>query len=268
MRYACVLNGAKSFNAFLDLVCEAEAARWDAFFLPDGLAIKNFELFDPWVMMGAIAARTTRIRFGAMITPVSRRRPWKLAKECVTVDHLSNGRLIFAAGLGACPDDDGFSTVGEAVDIKVRAQRLDEGLEIMDGLWKGEEYSFSGEHFKVDKMSMIPGPLQKPRIPIWVVGVWEKPKSLRRALAWDGLIPQRFKDQRPFSPDDIRKIAEYAAKNRGASKGPIEIVSGGSTGGKKSKRASEIVKPFGEAGATWWVEFEPTLDRIRQGPPV
>ena len=268
MRYACILNGAKSFNAFLDLVSEAEAAGWDGFFLPDGLAIKNFELFDPWVMMGAIAARTTRIRFGPIITPVSRRRPWKLAKECVTVDHLSKGRLIFAAGLGACPDDEGFGKVGEEVDIRVRAQRLDEGLEIMNGLWKGKEFSFSGEHFKVDKMSMIPRPLQKPRIPIWVVGVWEKPKSLRRALAWDGLIPQRFNDHRPFSPDDIRKIVEYATENRPARKGPIEIISGGLTAAKKSKRASEIVKPFAEAGATWWLEFEPSLARIRQGPPV
>jgi hypothetical protein len=91
---------------------------------------------------------------------------------------------------------------------------------------------------------------------------------MRRALAWDGLIPQRFKDHRPFSPDDIRKIAQYVAENRPAGKGPIEIVSGGSTGRKKSKRASEIVKPFSKAGATWWVEFEPTLERIRQGPPV
>jgi alkanesulfonate monooxygenase SsuD/methylene tetrahydromethanopterin reductase-like flavin-dependent oxidoreductase (luciferase family) len=268
VQYACVLNGAKSFNAFLDLACEAEAAGWDGFFLPDGLAIKNLELFDPWVMMGAIAARTTRIRFGAIITPISRRRPWKLAKECVTVDHLSNGRLIFAAGLGACPDDEGFGNVGEALDIKVRAERLDEGLQIIDGLWKGKEFSFSGKHFKIDRMSMIPRPLQKPRIPIWVVGVWEKPKSMRRALAWDGIVLQRFNDHRPFSPDDIRNVVDYVAANRPAGKGPLEIICGGSTGGKKSKSASEIVKPFGEAGATWWLEFEPTLARIRQGPPT
>ena len=116
-------------------------------------------------MMGAIAARTSCIRFGAMITPVSRRRPWRLAKECVTVDHLSNGRLIFAPGQGACPDDEGFSKVGEAVDIKVRAQRLDERLEIIDGLWKGKEYSFSGEQFKVDKMSLIPAAASKAAYP-------------------------------------------------------------------------------------------------------
>lgn len=268
MRYACVLNGARSFNAFLDLVCEAEAAGWDGFFLPDGLAIKGIQLFDPWVMMGAIAARTSRIRFGAMITPVSRRRPWKLAKECATVDHLSKGRLIFAAGLGACPDDEGFGNVGEAVDIKIRAQRLDEGLEIIDGLWTGKPYSFSGEHFKVDKMTLTPRPLQKPRIPIWVVGVWAKPKSMRRALLWDGIIPQRFNDQRPFLPDDIRRIDEYAAANRPAGRKPIDIVAGGLTGRKKSERASELVKPFSKAGATWWVEYEPTLKRIRQGPPL
>ena len=268
MHYACVVNGAKNFNAFVDLACEAEAAGWDGFFLPDGLAIANIDLFDPWVMMGAIAARTTRIRFGPMITPVSRRRPWKLAKECVTVDHLSNGRLIFAAGLGACPDDEGFTKVGESVDIRMRAERLDEGLQIIDGLWKGKPYSFAGQQFRIDGMSMVPPPLQKPRIPIWVVGVWEKPKSLRRALAWDGLIAQRYNDHRPFSPDDIRKIVEYAAQNRPAGKGPLEIVCGGSTGGKKASRASEVVKPFADAGATWWVESDPALARIRQGPPV
>lgn len=137
----------------------------------------------------------------------------------------------------------------------------------MDGLWKGKPYSFSGEHFKVDKMTMS-RPLQKPRIPIWVVGVWEKPKSMRRALAWDGIIPQRFNDQRQFSRDDIRRIAEYAAENRPPGRKPIDIVAGGLTGRKKAERASELVKPFSEAGATWWVEFEPTLQRIRQGPPL
>jgi alkanesulfonate monooxygenase SsuD/methylene tetrahydromethanopterin reductase-like flavin-dependent oxidoreductase (luciferase family) len=268
MHYACVVNGAPSFSAFLDLACEAEAAGWDAFFLPDGLAITNIELFDPWVMMGAIAARTTRLRFGAMITPVSRRRPWKLAKECVTVDHLSNGRLIFAAGLGACPDDEGFGRVGEAVDIKVRAERLDEGLEIIAGLWTGQPYSFSGQHFKVDGMTMVPAPYQKPRVPIWVVGVWQKRKSLRRALAWDGLIAQRYNDHRPFSPDDIRRIVDYAAQNRPPEKGSFEIVAGGVTGGNKSKLPADIVKPFADAGATWWVESDPNLARIRRGPPV
>src|SRR6266850_1526244 len=141
MRYACAINGAETFNAAVDFACEAEQAGWDGFFLPDGIAIGDYPLFDPWVVMGAIAARTSRIRFGTMITPVSRRRPWKLARECVTVDQLSKGRLILAVGMGAANDDGGFRKVGEAMDLKIRAERVDEALAIIDGLWTGKPYT-------------------------------------------------------------------------------------------------------------------------------
>ena len=99
----------------------------------------------------AIAVRTSRIRFGPMITPLSRRRPWKLARECVTVDRLSNGRLIFTAGMGAATDDGGFHKVGEAMDLKIRAQLVDEGLYIMDALWKGQPVTHAGEHYRGQK---------------------------------------------------------------------------------------------------------------------
>jgi alkanesulfonate monooxygenase SsuD/methylene tetrahydromethanopterin reductase-like flavin-dependent oxidoreductase (luciferase family) len=142
MRYAYSINAGDDFNAVIDLACEAEQAGWDGFFVPDGIAIDvpnlgPLPLFDPWVVLGAIAARTSRIRVGTMITPVPRRRPWKLARECVTTDHLSKGRLILSVGLGAAKDDAGFYKVGEAMDLRVRAERLDEGLAIIDGLWKG-----------------------------------------------------------------------------------------------------------------------------------
>jgi len=228
VRYGCVINGAKTFNAAVDLACAAEEAGWDGFFLPDGLAILKYPLFDPWVLMGAIAARTKRIRFGTMITPVSRRRPWKLARECVTADHLSGGRLILAVGMGAASDDGGFNKVGEATDLRVRAKRLDEGLEIINGLWKGIPYSFSGEHYRIDNMTMLPRPVQKPRIPIWVVGVWGKPKSMRRALSWDGIIPQKFRDWHPLTPDEVEKLSAHVAAHR-PGKTPFEIICGGST---------------------------------------
>jgi alkanesulfonate monooxygenase SsuD/methylene tetrahydromethanopterin reductase-like flavin-dependent oxidoreductase (luciferase family) len=196
MRYAYCINAGDDFNAVIDLACEAEQAGWDGFFVPDGIAIDvpnmaPFPLFDPWVLLGAIAARTSRIRVGTMITPVSRRRPWKLARECATADHLSKGRLILSVGLGAATDDAGFYKVGEAMDLRVRAERLDEGLAIIDGLWKGTALTFAGKHFRLEGMTMIPSPVQKPRIPIWVVAVWQKPKSLRRMLSWDGVIPQK-----------------------------------------------------------------------------
>jgi len=267
MRYAIAINGAESFNAVVELVCEAESAGWDGFFLPDGISVGEYPLFDPWVMMGAIASRTSRIRFGPMITPVSRRRPWKLARECVTVDHLSKGRLVLTVGMGAAADDGGFCKVGEAMDLKVRAQRTDEALEIINGLWQGKPCTFSGEHFHVDNMVMIPGPVQTPRIPIWIVGVWDKPKSMRRALSWDGIIPQKFRDWHPLSADEIRKVSDYVVRNRNG-QGSFEILCGRSSGGKKAKQASKIVQPYIDAGATWWIEPDPSLERIRQGPPV
>src|SRR6266704_876596 len=162
MRYACGINGAETFNAAVDLACQAEEAGWDGFFLPDGISIGTYPLFDPWVVMGAIAIRTQRIRFGTMITPISRRRPWKLARECVTVDQLSKGRLILTVGMGAAEHDGGFHKVGEAMDLKVRAQRVDEGLEIIDALWKGKPCTFAGEHYRVDAMTMLPRPVQQP----------------------------------------------------------------------------------------------------------
>ena len=279
MRHAYCINGFEDFNANVDLACEAELAGWDGFFLPDGLALEVPEygplpLFDPWVVMGAIAVRTTRIRFGTMITPISRRRPWKVARECVTVDRLSDGRLIFTVGMGAAKDDSGFNKVGEAMDLKVRAQRVDEGLTIINGLWTAKPFSFAGQHYHVDNMTMVPGPAQSPRIPIWVVGVWTKPKSMRRALAWDGIIPQRFNDWKPFEPDDIRAIRDYIAEHR-TSNAPFDIIAGGVTDEKNAARASEQARAFADAGATWWVEgdmgslsFEKLRKRLRRGPPA
>jgi alkanesulfonate monooxygenase SsuD/methylene tetrahydromethanopterin reductase-like flavin-dependent oxidoreductase (luciferase family) len=274
MRYGYCINGFEDFNANIDLACEAEEAGWDGFFVPDGLAIEvpdqgPLPLFDPWVLMGAIAVRTTKIHFGTMITPLSRRRPWKVARECVTVDHLSKGRFILGAGLGAATDDGGFHKVGEAMDVIVRAEQLDEALAIVDGLWKGEPYTFNGRHFQVDNLRMLPLPFQSPRIPIWVVGVWGKPRSMRRALAWDGIIPQRYKEWQPFTADDIRRIRDYVLAERLNAR-RLEIVAGGLTGSDANG-----VRAFAEAGATWWVEgdmgtlsFEKVRERLRQGPPA
>jgi len=174
-------------NAASELAQEAEAAGWDGVFIADAMDIgmpnsPPFPWFDPWIVLAAMAMRTERIRIGTMITPVPRRRPWKLARETVTLDQLSNGRLIFGAGLGAAEHDGGFYKVGEAMDLKIRAERLDEGLAILAGLWSGKPFSFSGHHYRVQEMTMLPPPVQSPRIPIWVPGVWTKEKSMRRAL--------------------------------------------------------------------------------------
>jgi alkanesulfonate monooxygenase SsuD/methylene tetrahydromethanopterin reductase-like flavin-dependent oxidoreductase (luciferase family) len=74
------------------LAAEAEAAGWDGVFTWDGISIGVTDTYDPWVVMSAMAMRTERVRLGAIVTPPARRRPWKLARETVTLDHLSNGR--------------------------------------------------------------------------------------------------------------------------------------------------------------------------------
>ncbi len=253
-----------------ELACEVEQAGWDGAFYWDGIYIgEGWEIYDPWVVMAAMAMRTERVRIGAMLTPPARRRPWKLARETMTLDHLSGGRLVLPVGLGAL-DDGGFSKVGEPTDRKVRAQLLDESLEIVTGLWSGEPFSFEGEHYRFEEMTFIPPPVQSPRIPIWVVGAWPSKKSMNRALRYDGILAYTTRGE--VTPEDIREIKRYVEENRDG-EGPFDIVWEGETPGDDPDRAASIVGPFAEAGVTWWIESpwslsgEPLRTRIEQGPP-
>src|SRR6476620_4646651 len=122
MRYGFVIPRGDLWT-HIELAEEIEASRWDGVFVADSV----FGL-DPWVMLAAIATRTKRVRIGTLLTPVSRRRPWKLASETATLDQLSNCRVVISVGMGAI--DTGFDKVGEETDRKIRGQLLDEGLEL------------------------------------------------------------------------------------------------------------------------------------------
>lgn len=258
----------------------AETAGWDGIFVPDGIAIQGFKgepmaMYDPWVMLAAIAAKTQRIQMGPLIAAVPRRRPWTLAKQTSTLDRLSNGRLILAAGLGAAPDDGGFSKVGEPLDLKTRAELMDECLAIVDGLWTGKPCSFTGKHYRVDDMIMFPPPVQKPRIRTWIVGVWPKEKSMNRVLRWDGVVVQKYKGQpgQKTDPEDIKAVRDFVEKNRKSSNA-FDIVVGGVTPKKDPKSVLPYAKSLADAGATWWIEEmwglqeKDYLPRIQQGPPA
>ena len=162
--------------------------------------------------------------------------------------------------------------MGESMDLKVRAQKLDEGLAILEGLWTGKPFSFTGEHYNVKDMSMLPSPVQTPRIPIWVVGVWSKPKSMERALRWDGIIPQKYKSMERLTSAEVQQLKQFVDENR-SSPDPFDIISGGQTPGGDRKRAANRVRPFAKAGATWWLEslmtssWDKLRKRIKQGPP-
>ena len=253
----------------------AEEAGWDGVFLPDCISIETetipaMPFYDPWVALALIAAHTKTIRLGTLLTAIPRRRPWKLARETGTLDHVSNGRVILSIGLGVPQDDGGFYKVGEPEDLKIRAELMDEGLEVLAGMWSAKPFSFAGRHYQVHRMTMLPPPVQKPRIPVWVVGVWPKPKSMNRVIRWDGVIVQKYKGSPNdvAKPEDTRAVREWVDKNR-AAKGPFDLVVGCATGARPNLKT---LRQHTEAGATWWIEMmwdkhTKVRERLRQGPP-
>ena len=271
MRYGFIIPRGDP-RTVADLAREVEEAGWDGAFYYDGIYVgEGWELYDPWVVMAAMAMLTRSVRIGAMLTPPARRRPWKLARETLTLDHLSGGRLVLPVGLGAV-DDGGFSKVGEPTDRRVRARLLDESLEILTGLWSGEPFHYEGEHYRLEEMTFRPPPVQRPRIPIWVVGAWPSKKSLDRALRYDGLLAYTMRGE--VTPEDIKAIRGYVEENRGTD-GAFDIVWEGTTPGDDPEQAASVVRPYAEAGITWWIESmwsapnepEDLRARIRQGPP-
>src|SRR5207249_2164057 len=135
----------------------------------------------PWVVLAAIAVRTSRIRLGAMLHPLPWRRPWLFARDAATLDLLSGGRLILPVGLGAVGDEEfqrGLTNAGEPTDRRLRAERLDEGLDIVTALWRGEPVTYRGKHYRLEEFKLDAVPLQAPRVPIWVVGIWPRSRSM------------------------------------------------------------------------------------------
>lgn len=275
MKYGFVLPYGDARTA-ADLAQAAEAAGWDGFFVWESVWG-----WDAWVMLAAAATRTERIRLGTMITPLSRMRPWKLASETVTLDHLSAGRVILSVGLGAV--DTGFEAFGEVTDRKTRAELLDEGLDILAGLWHGQPFNYAGKHYRLKETRFYPPPppIQQPRIPIWVVGAWPRMKSMRRVLRYDGLLPNVMDDNHQhiqMTPDHVRDMKIFVDANR-STVTPFDIVVEGKTPDDDREQAARVIKPWIDAGATWWLEamwdvldqvdrLTPALTRIRQGPPA
>lgn len=263
-------------NLVADLARESEDAGWDGFFLWDHINYKledtseSLSIADPWIQLAAIAVRTNAIKLGPMVTPLARRRPWKLARETVTLDHLSGGRLILGVGLGG--DSDGeYSDFGEPADPRVHGAMLDEALAVLTRLWSGEEVSYQGEHYQLSQVRFLPTPVQTPRIPIWVAGIWPHKKPFRRAAQFDGVYPQQRGGT--LTPEDYREILTFIQSQR-TQTGPFEVLTRGRTSGTDQAADMAHVAAYAQAGVTWWLEqFRPqnTLDevrqRIQQGPP-
>jgi alkanesulfonate monooxygenase SsuD/methylene tetrahydromethanopterin reductase-like flavin-dependent oxidoreductase (luciferase family) len=273
MKHGFVLPSGNARTA-AHLAYEAEQAGWDGFFV-----FEPVWGVDAWVSLTAAAMRTERIRLGTMLSPVSRMRPWKLASETATLDDLSGGRVILSVGLGAI--DTGFVTFGEVTDRKQRVELMDEGLDVLTGLWRGQPFSYDGQHYHImsTEFAPPPRPVQQPRIPIWVVGAWPFEASMRRALRYDGLIPMVRGENgrmRQPAPDELREIAAKIAERRGNAS-PFDIVVEGTTPADDRAKASAAMREWADAGATWFNEamwmvggpdaVEQFRRRIAAGPP-
>jgi alkanesulfonate monooxygenase SsuD/methylene tetrahydromethanopterin reductase-like flavin-dependent oxidoreductase (luciferase family) len=260
----------------------AEAAGWDALFLWDHIVHdKRYQrsFGDPWMLLTAAALATKRIKLGTMVTPVARRRPQQLARQVSTLDNLSGGRVIFGAGLGG-PIEDEYGSFGEPTDPSLLAERLDEGLYLLNRYWSGESVTHDGRHYHVRDVILLPRPVQRPRVPVWIGGFWPHRVPMRRAARWDGAVPLFLSARHGYPPpvDEVRDLVAYVRAHRDGDPGqPFEVVVGGASP-TNAANARDLLGPLIEAGATWWDErrpiddgierLEPVMRRIEVGPPT
>lgn len=220
LRYAVHAPSFAEPDALVELAVLAERSGWDGYLLWDhilGSTVLPMPIADSWVVLGAVAGATSRIRIGTAVTPVARRRPWKLAREVTTLDRLSHGRAILGVGLGK-PLDAEYGAFGEPTDPRRLAGRLDEGLSVLDGLQSGEPLRFAGHHYRVDGATFLPRPMQLPRVPVWVACPGPRGRPIQRAARWDGAIVLQTDGDDVVAPDPgaIREVAAAMRRGRAA----------------------------------------------------
>jgi alkanesulfonate monooxygenase SsuD/methylene tetrahydromethanopterin reductase-like flavin-dependent oxidoreductase (luciferase family) len=231
----------------------AEAAGFEGIFLEDYLVYQNkpgVPTYDPWITLAAMAMRTDRVRLGTCVTPLARRRVGKLAAETVALDHLSGGRVILGVGLGD-QWDASLAAFGDARDLATRGRIVDETLEALVGLWSGEPFSYRGEFITIDQVTLVPKPVQQPRIPIWIGGQYPKPAPIRRAARWDGSCLFKATE---YSAD-VAVAADWTLDDVRALKAQLrpgaDIVL---TGSGRPDDPSRL-RALADAGVTWWVDW-------------
>jgi len=232
-------------SVLVDIAVAAEEQGFDGVFLWDHVyrpSADPREMLDPWVVLGAQSLATNAIRLGPMVTPLTRRRPIKLAREVLTVDHLSKGRLTLGLGLGV--DSGGELTrFGEIVDAKQRGDRLDEGIELLLAFWTGQEVDHRGQAFVADGVTVLPRPAQAPRPPLWFAARGGSAKRpLRRAARFDGLVPIELEDV-----DHLSRMLDVIIDERGSLDGFDTMVGTGLDVVEVERR-----------GATWSYHSFPT----------
>ena len=226
---------------------------WDGVFLWDHmLARPGMAVADPWVTMAAIAVATTRVRIGALVTPLPRRRPWVLARQIATLDQLSGGRLIGGIGLG----DDGwseFSSFGDEVDPVVRGEMLDEFLALLRQFLSGTDVHFEGRHFAVNSSPFLPRPRQDP-FPIWGAVRWPRRKPLARIATLQGCFPIFAGSGPPQPPEPTDIVAIREALSALNAQPDMDIAVRFALSAHDPSRMRDTVAALDDAGVTWILE--------------
>jgi probable F420-dependent oxidoreductase len=253
--YAPTFGEYAAAAVLASLAADAENCGWDGFFIWDHLAMwwdRSAPVVDTWVALSAIALTTSRVRIGALVTPLPRRRPHKLARETASLDRLCGGRLILGVGLGA--NEHEFEAFAETEGLATRAAMLDEGLQVLTGLWSGDDFRFHGDFYEVTGAQFQPTPLQRPRIPIWVAGSWPKRAPFRRAASWDGAICALAEPGEFNTPVEVvAAIRELARRQRGDDSPFDLIIVNGNPEWDNDIDAGQVAR-YAEAGLTWWLE--------------
>jgi alkanesulfonate monooxygenase SsuD/methylene tetrahydromethanopterin reductase-like flavin-dependent oxidoreductase (luciferase family) len=279
MRYGLEICCGGSGVEAADLVALgvlAERSGFDGVFFEDYLVYysePDAPTHDPWLLLAAISAGTDRIRLGTTVTGLPARQLAKLAREALTLDHLSGGRAVLGVGLGD-PHDRGVSAIHETAGAPgtggprapeggrpggsagERAARYDEGLDVLLGLLGGTPVRHTGRYYRVDGVAYRPGPVQTPRLPVWVGGSLEAGAAVRRAARCDGIVPYRCRDTDSWADVDAGQVAELRRRLGPAA----DIAIGGRRRRADQAAEREYVAGLADAGATWWLEFVPPGD--------
>lgn len=263
----------------LELAVEAEEAGWDGVFLWDHLFFPwVIPVAEPWTVLAAASSLTKRIRLGTNVTPIPRRRPQNLAKQLATLDRLSGGRVILGAGLGGSGEerDAGteYSGFGMPSDYVTLGEETDEALEVIAALWSGEQVSYSGRHITVKDVTLLPTPVQRPRIPIWVGG--SSRGALRRAARWDGWVPAGPAPSAGAPGLSVKEVEEKLSSimEHREGRAPYDVCYGLEWPSDEGE-IKVLVDDAGSAGVTWLLESifglkysgEEAIERVREGPP-
>jgi alkanesulfonate monooxygenase SsuD/methylene tetrahydromethanopterin reductase-like flavin-dependent oxidoreductase (luciferase family) len=271
LRYGLYLPAFGPFGdpaALVDLALRAEDSGWDGVFLWDHLVHDALPIADPWTTLAAIAQATRDLRFGPMVTPLPRRRPWVVARHASALSRLSGGRLILGTGLGSDEFGD-LSRFGEPTSLPALSAMYDEGLGVVRGVWSGRPFRHDGQHYHVTLGEGVPDPHP---IPVWVASLTGHPRVMRRAAGSDGIFPIR--ENRILAPDEVAGLL-MELRRAGLPEGrAFDIAVAGNASPAWQEPVTADLAGLAQAGMTWWMEslihFDPlelSLEIVDAGPP-